>query len=167
LIGLRGDLLLLGRVNGVFGLRGEVRLFLYNRETKLFSKWRNVVLLHPDGTKIPTRLKSRPGAGKRILGVLEGVETPEAAAALHGVEICIHPDRLPQLDEDTWYHHELLGLPVRTEGGTELGAIVEIVSSGEVDLWVVQGNGEEHYIPNVREEVLLVTPGDCVIVAGD
>ena len=59
----------LGRVNGVFGVRGEVRLFLHNRETELFEGVGcNVTLVSPEGERQERLLKSRSGAGKRVLG---------------------------------------------------------------------------------------------------
>ncbi len=82
----------LGHVSGVFGVRGELRLFLHNPQTALFSEPAPVFLLLPDGSRQRRTLVIRSGAGKRILGKLEGVHSPEAAEAYIGAELLI--DRL-------------------------------------------------------------------------
>ena len=40
--------LILGKVTGVFGLKGEVRVYLHNRESSLFNKKRLVSLYFSD-----------------------------------------------------------------------------------------------------------------------
>lgn len=153
----------MGRINGVFGIRGEVRLFLFNPQSDLLKAGASVVL-RIGKERQSVRLISRPGAGKRILGRIDGVNTPEAARALMGADILYPKSALPELDEDTYYHHELLGLTVRTESGVSLGVIREIIASGNVDLWVVRGPDGETYIPAVEDEILSVQPGVEVIV---
>ncbi len=162
--GVREDELRYGRISGVFGIRGEVRLFLYNRESDLLSDSPEVTLLH-EGKRRVVRIKSRSGAGKRVLGRLDGVSTPEAARALIGAEILIPAANLPALPEDSYYHHQLLGLPVHTESGELLGTIREIHTSGNVDLWLVKSRDAEVYIPAVGEEIISVQPGVGVVVS--
>ena len=156
--------MILGRVNGVFGIRGEVRLFLYNPQSDLLVRGADVVLRTADKQRRAVRLTSRPGAGKRILGRISGVTTPEAARDLMGADILYPKSQLPQLEDDTYYHHELMGLPVRTASGEPLGHIREIITSGDVDLWVVRSPGSEAYIPAVADEIISVTPGVEVVV---
>jgi len=155
----------MGHVSGIFCVRGEVRLFLYNPESELLSGEQTVTLLLPDGARRSARLKTRPGAGKRILGKIEGVRTREEAAALHGAEILLPKSAMPPLEEDTYYHHQLLGVEVRTVSGALLGRLREIITSGSVDLWVISTPREDIYIPAVGDEVISVTPNVEIIVA--
>ena len=74
----------LGHVSGVFGVRGEVRLFLHNRESTLLNKGRNVVLVSPEGERLAVSLRSRPGAGRRSLGVTDGLSPPAGAQRVGG-----------------------------------------------------------------------------------
>ena len=55
----------LGEVVGVFGVWGEVRLFLANPASDTLHQSRTVVLVMPDGVERPVRMVVRPGAGKR------------------------------------------------------------------------------------------------------
>jgi DNA-binding response OmpR family regulator len=49
--------------------------------TPLLDKPREVQLVGPDGARRTVTLRSRPGAGRRVLGEIAGVGSPEAAAA--------------------------------------------------------------------------------------
>ena len=69
----------LGKVTGVFGLKGEVRVYLHNPESELFKKKRNVVFYYSDGHVVQNKLSCRSGAGKRIIGRIDGVSNVDQA----------------------------------------------------------------------------------------
>lgn len=156
----------LGYVSGVFGWQGELRLFLYNPASDLLFTERDVVLVSEGGARRPARLCARHGAGKRVLGRVVGVETEAAANVLVGAQILVPRASLPPPEPDTWYHHEILGLPVRTESGRELGHVAEISSAGEIDVWIVRGPDGEHYIP-ARKALLKVVDTQTGVVVAD
>lgn len=161
----RTDEVRLGYVSGVFGVRGEVRLYLYNPTSRLLWSTPEIVLVGPDGDRRTVSLAVRDGAGKRVLGRLGGVGNPESARGLIGHEMVLPKEALPAIEQDTFYHHQLLGLPVETESGETLGKLAAIHTTGEVDVWEVRGRTETHYIPAVHEEILQVQPGRRVVVA--
>lgn len=145
-----------GEIIGVFGVHGELRLFLHNRESELLNEGREVTLISPEGERRVVQLRTRSGAGGRVLGQVEGVRDPESAKALMNWEIVLRADALPQLDEDEFYHAQLLGLRVRTDAGRELGTIREIWSNGPVDVWEARGPGGQAFIPALSENILAV-----------
>ncbi len=143
----------LGRVAGVFGLRGEVRLFVYNRDSDFLAEPRDVVLVGPEGERRAARLSTRPGAGRRVLGRLDGVADPEAARALMGWEIVVDRAALPPAEEGSWYRHDLLGLEVRDPEGRALGRLAEIHDTAEVEVWVIRAGRRRLYLPLLRDTV--------------
>ena len=161
-----GEEVILGHITGVFGLKGELRVFLHNRESDLLHTPRRVMLEQEGRPRRPAMLQIRPGAGRRIIGRIDGVRTPEAAEALVGARIFFPKAELPDLEEDTYYHHQLIGLPVRTASGELLGHIHEISSTTEIDIWVVHSpDGEEIFIPATEDEIVSVTIGEGIVVA--
>lgn len=162
---LAEDEVCIGRVMAPFGLRGEVKLFLYNPASTLLSAPRDAVLWWAGGRRRRVRLSTRPGAGKRILGRVEGVSDPQGAAELVDAWVILPKSVLPELDAETWYHHELLGLAVVTDAGRSLGRIREIHESGPFDMWVVRGPEGEVWVPFREGAVLEVRPGEEAVVA--
>lgn len=167
------DRIELGSVVGVFGVRGEVRLHLHNREDSVLEAPRPVVLVSPEGTEQPALVSVRPGAGKRIIGHVDGVDTPEAAAELVGWRVEIERDALPALHDGEYYVADLVGMSVEDEDGTVLGTLADVVS-GERDVWVVDTDaGEAFFFPgpdtvrqvDAERGVVVVAPGS--VIAGE
>lgn len=163
----RGDEVSLGSVSGVFGTGGELRLYLHNRASSLLDRWREVVLVLPDGSRRPARMRARPGAGGRVIATVDGLDTPEQAGALMGAEILFLRASLPDLEPDAWYHADLLGLPVHTASGRALGQIAEIHGAGGTDVWVIRGPEGDTYIPVLKRNLVAVTPGQGVVVTDE
>lgn len=153
--GLGGDEVELGRVVGVFGVRGEVRVHLHNRESSVLLRGtHDVVLVLPDGSRARAGLQCRPGAGKRILGRLEGVGSREGAAELKNTLIVIPRDALPAVDEGEFYVADLQGLRVLVDG-VDRGRVVDVHNTPGGDLLEVKVAGELHFVhfsgPHVLE----------------
>jgi 16S rRNA processing protein RimM len=158
----------LGHIVGVFGLAGEVRLFMYNPDTVLFDgDGAAAILVDEAGVRQNTTIRTRPGAGKRILGRVSGVQNPEAARALVGVEIVLAEAALPEPESDEYYHHQLIGLPVKSASGEVLGRLTAIHPGPETDVWVVSGPDGQVMIPAVQSLVVSVDLEEGVTVVDD
>jgi 16S rRNA processing protein RimM len=96
---------------------------------------------------------------------VSGVQTPEAARALVGVEIVLAEQALPETDSGEYYHHQLIGLPVKSASGEVLGRLTAIHTGPDTDVWVVSGPDGQAMIPAVRSLVLSVDLEEGVIVA--
>jgi len=154
----------IGHVNGVFGLRGDVRLYLYNPASDFVGAEFDAWLVAPDGTRQEIRIWVRPGSGRRILGAIEGIGTPEAARALKDYELVVPTDYLEADTPGEWYHRDLLGSPVTTESGTALGTIKDIVEGPGMDTWVIRGASGEVWVHVRLEDLLEVAPPDRIVV---
>ncbi len=160
----------LGEVVGIFGTAGEVRLHLHNRTSQFFSKGREVWLVAPDGGRERVHLKTRPGAGGRVIGRVRGLRFRDEARALMGHELVVAKVELPRAPEGEYYHHQLVGLRVETGDGQVLGHLAEIHSTGPVDMWVVHtDDGDEISVPALKElvETVDVAGGRVILRAGD
>jgi ribosomal 30S subunit maturation factor RimM len=79
------DQICFGYVSGIFGVRGEARVFLYNPESKFLFSSRTVFLVDEKGKATSCRLKARTGAGKKVIARIEGIESREEARACIGL----------------------------------------------------------------------------------
>jgi 16S rRNA processing protein RimM len=152
----------------VFGFRGEVRLLLHNREGGTLGAPRRVNLLLPDGSRSTVTMSARAGAGKRVIGRVEGVTTEAAAEALVGAHVWVARAELPRPPAGEFYLHDVLGLPVVDEDGAPMGTLEDVVS-GERDVWVLAlPDGTEGFLVATPEAVRLVDPaaGRIVVARG-
>jgi 16S rRNA processing protein RimM len=160
----RSSEVVLGEIVGTFGIRGEVRVRLENPG----ERWdrRPVVLEHPRLGRREAVVSLRPGAGRRIIGRIDGVDRPEDAEALVGSAVVTTREALPALEEGSYDQRDVLGLAVRTEGGRPLGRVVAIHDRGDVHVWEVEdADGHVRWVPALASLVLGVVPGEAVTVA--
>lgn len=140
----------LGRIVAPHGVRGEVRLLL---ETDFPERLPGrTARLGESGRETRVRT-ARAHRGGLWLVALEGVDSREAAEALRGVELLVDATSLPPLPEGQWYRHELVGLQVRADDGRELGRLVDVLSTGANDVFVVRGPAGEILLPALRSVV--------------
>ncbi|MBM4367885.1 MAG: 16S rRNA processing protein RimM [Deltaproteobacteria bacterium] len=160
------ELIELGSVVGIFGVRGEVRLHLHNREDSVLDEPREVILRGPDEQERVATVSARPGAGKRIIGRVAGVGNPDEAAALVGWTVHIDRDALPPTAEGEFYVADLLGLPVEDEEGTLIGTLRDVActAGGARDVWVIDTDGGEAFVVATPENILRVDHEAGVIV---
>lgn len=154
----------LGHFVGVFGLRGELRVYLYNPSTELFDRPLTVSVVGPDGERHEARLGLRPGAGRRIIGLLEGISSIGEAERLIGHEFVVPRALLPELPSGEWYHHELIGCTVRTESGEVLGTLEAIQDAATIDTWEIVGSGGRYWVHARLADIVEVVPGSHVVV---
>jgi 16S rRNA processing protein RimM len=73
-----------------------------------------------------------------MLIAFDEYRTPEAAGELRNLWVSVTADDRPALDEDEYYHHQVLGLRVVEEDGTLLGTVTEILETGANDVYVIR-----------------------------
>lgn len=163
------DEVLLGEIVGVFGFRGEVRLMLHHREGEtLFGGEVPATLVGPGGERRDVRLSAREGAGKRVIGRIQGVDSEEGARALMGWAVVVDRGVLPEPGEGEYYVHDLLGLPVFDESGAALGTVEDVVAGDDRDVWVVKRtDGAEAFLVANPENVRAIDLDAGRIVVAD
>lgn len=141
----------LGHLSGIFGISGEVRVFLHNPATDTFDDPRLVVLIRPDGARFRATLTIRPGAGKRILGRIVGLQDRDRAAGLMGWKILVHRDDLPPPD-DGFYVHDVIGWPV-VQGERGVGTVAGIHPTDGDDILEIVAGDDVHFVPLIARWV--------------
>jgi 16S rRNA processing protein RimM len=143
-------LIVLGRITGLFGVRGWVKVFSETdpREGILaYSPW----CLGSAGTIAAVAEGRRQGKG--VIARLDGYDDREAAAELVGLTIAVQRDRLPPVGADELYWVDLEGLAVKTVTGRSLGRIDHLFSTAANDVIVVRGD-RERLIPFIWGDVV-------------
>ena len=144
--------LVIGKITGVFGVNGWVKVFsdtsprenIVNYSPWLLEKGREQRLLKVIDGRIQ---------GKGIVARLETIERCEQAESLSGWTISIARSQLPDPEKDEYYWSDLVGLAVVTTAGVSLGVVDHLLETGANDVLVVQGDSER-LIPFIQGSVL-------------
>ena len=95
----------------------------------------------------------RVGTDARPVIRLAGLETREAAEALHGRALLVALEHAPPLEPGEWWAHELEGLRV-TDGEREVGTVRRMLELPSVEvLEVERPNGTELLVPMVGDAI--------------
>jgi 16S rRNA processing protein RimM len=140
-----------GRVAGLFGVRGWIKVFSYTRPRDAIVQYRPW-LIAQDGVWREFDVIEGRAHGRGIVARLGGYADRDTAAALVGAEIAVWLRQLPTTSENEYYWAELEGLRVINVTGVELGRVSHFFETGANDVMVVRGV-REYLIPFVRATV--------------
>lgn len=137
---------LLGRIAGAHGIRGEVVIHAYTAAPEGIGAYGP--LSDAAGARTFT-VKGTRAMPKGVIARLEGVTDRNAAEALKGVELYVDRDRLPPAAEGEYYHADLIGLTAVDRDGKAIGEIVAVQNFGAGDLIEIRlaGSGRTELVP--------------------
>ena len=146
----RSDAVAVGRIVGAWGLRGHLKVEPLTDFSERFSPG-SVVYLNGRIARVTAVRKS-----KSILMVkLDLVGDRSQAESLRGEFLTVRQDDLKPLPEGSYYHFQIIGIDVWTEGGDHLGHVTEILATGSNDVYVVQDDGKtEVLVPALASVVV-------------
>jgi 16S rRNA processing protein RimM len=146
------DKILVGRIVGLYGLRGWVKVYSYTQPLDNiveYNPWR--LRLGDDWRRFHLRTGKRHG--KTVIARLQGIDDREQAGSLIGADIAISPSQLRTLPEDEFYWAQLIGLRVFNLIGEPLGVVDHVLETGANDVLVLSGTSEL-LIPFVQGEII-------------
>lgn len=145
------SLVVVGRVAGVFGVKGWLRIFSYTDPPEnilRYGPW-----LVGDGATGLYRVTDGSVHGRGIIAHLAGVDDRDAARALIGRDIRVPRARFGQAGGGQFFWSDLLGLEVVNQNGMSLGKVAGMLETGANDVLVVQGE-RRRLIPFVSGTVI-------------
>lgn len=144
----------IGVITGMHGLRGALRVRPDNPDSDTLEQVRRVFIEDTAGVIREYRLLRAERINRTAIRVtLEGLDDPDAAAALRGSTIAVALEDLPAKAPGEFYHYEAIGCEVTTTDGRRIGVIEEVIATGANDVWVVR-NGEVEVLVPVIENVV-------------
>ena len=143
--------ILVGRIHGAFGVRGEVKLESLTEPQGNLLRYQPWILRDAAGREREiSGAKGRPG-GRGLIGTLPGIEDRDAADALRGAELYVVRGALPPPKDGEFYWIDLEGLRVSNLEGVDFGTVAHVFSNGANDVLVTRGD-RERMIPWVRPD---------------
>jgi len=156
------DWLQIGKVVGVFGVKGAVKVFSLTdppENALAYRPWRLV-----NGLQTREIPKPKGGwRGKHLVVEIDGVTTPEQAHGLIGWQIEV-PRTALELDEDEFLLSDLPGWRVVDETGYDYGVVTAWFETPAHWQIVVLGQAGEQVIPWLDEVVLHADPDQRQLV---
>ncbi len=147
------SLLELGKITGVFGVKGWVKVFSNTdpREGIVqYSPW----LIYQQGEWKEIKVLDGKRQAKTVIARLDGIDDRDQAMLLAGAKIAIRPEQLAALKPDEYYWRDLIGCHVVNTEGIDFGVVDSMMETGVNDVLVVKGD---------RERLIPFTQGHTVL----
>lgn len=149
-----------GIVVNTHALRGEVRVLSRTDFPDVRFKAGSKLFLRAPGQTPIREVVVKTGRQHRNVWILgfQGIGSINDVENWKGMELCIHESNLQTLPQGTYYVYQLTGLRVVADDGRDVGELVEVLSPGANDVYVVRGGlqGRDVLIPAIPDCVLHV-----------
>ncbi|MDN5782182.1 MAG: ribosome maturation factor RimM [Luteimonas sp.] len=158
--------ILLGRVHGAFGVRGEIKLESFTDPANAILRYQPWILRDAQG-----RERELVGAlgrltAKGIVATFPDVTDRDAAEALRGSEVWVARAALPPPKPGEYYWVDLEGLRVVNREGVDFGRVSHLFSTGANDVLVAEGD-RERMIPFLQPDYIVAIDFDAGLVTVD
>ncbi len=145
------DLLKVGIITATHGLRGEVKVFPTTDDPARFKKLKQVIL-DTGKEKIQLEISEVRFFKNMVLLRFKGMDDINDVQKYRQKALYVRREDAVELAENEYFIADLIGLSVWTDEGGELGTLVNVLSTGANDVYVVRtGSGEELLLPAIRE----------------
>ena len=143
----------LGYVQKTHGLQGEVLLVLDVADPEEYAEM-DSLFLEVKNQLIPYSIQKIDVRRNTAIVKFEETDTFEKAKSLVGCKLFLPLDNLPELDEDDFYYHDVMGYAVLDTHLGRLGIVSNFYELPRQDLLAMQYQGKEVLIP-VNDDIVI------------
>ncbi|MBQ8297154.1 MAG: 16S rRNA processing protein RimM [Ruminococcus sp.] len=140
-----------GKIVSTHGIKGEVKIMPYCDSPELLCEFDRLFLgkAHSEINIERSRVQKN-----MVIAKLEGFNTPEEAEKLRNKLLYMHRDDL-ELDENTYFIQDLIGLEVRdADSDVVYGTIDDVIETGANDVYSIKGGSRSYLIPAIADVVV-------------
>ena len=150
------DHVLIGEIVGVHGIKGTNKIRSYAQSLSLFKPGGAIVVRQRGGQEQYLEIRwVKPHTGTALIS-FKGIDERRRAQALVGAELFVPKNQLPELEPDSYFWFDLIGMAVFTTTDEYLGRLESIIETGSNDVYVVQDGKKEVLIPALESVVIAV-----------
>ena len=147
------NLVVLGRVSGLFGVKGWLKIHSHTSRRESIFRYPNWQIQR-DGQWQPVDVAEGRPHGKTLIARFAGIGDRDAAASLVGADIAVDRNELPETGEGEYYWSDLEGLRVERQDGQPVGTVAYLLETGANDVLVVSDGESETLVPFVTGQVI-------------
>lgn len=149
------EYLLIGEITKPQGVQGELKLRPITCDPWRFENM-NYAFVQEGENYRKVEIKVRKVNADAVFLRMEGVLTRNDAETMRGVKLYIDRAHAVELDEDSTFICDLMGLKGVLSDGSEIGKIIDVMQPGGNDVYVFKGKGGEVLVPALKSVVLKV-----------
>lgn len=129
----------IARIVNTFGIKGQVKVIAdTDFPQERFKVGNKLWIMQQDTPVLQVTVKNAQLHKGTYLLSFDEFHSINDVEKFKSYWLAIDEDQQHDLEEDAYYHHQIIGLKIVTTQGITLGKVKEILSLGSNDVWVVQ-----------------------------
>ena len=132
----------LGIITKPFGIKGEIVIMPFSKEpihlVNAKKVWIDENIYNVDNSRNNL---------KKLIVKFKNINTKEEAEKLRGKKVFLETNSLEKLEDNKYYHFQIIGCMVIDKNIGEIGEITQIIETGSNDVYVATTNNSEYLIP--------------------
>lgn len=141
------DYLIIGKIGGAHGVRGEVRIIPLTDDVRRFSSLKECLILDDkEHLKATKEVEKARFDDTRTLVKFKGIDDRDEVGKLTGFFLAVSREDAVKLPEGRYFIADLIGLSVVDSERGELGKIKDIMNSGASDIIIVKRKGKNELL---------------------
>lgn len=149
------EYLLIGEITKPQGVQGELKLRPITCDPWRFEDMDYAFIKEGESYK-KVGIKVRKVNADAVYLRMEGIQTRNDAEEVRGTMLYIDREHAVELDEDTTFICDLMGLKGVLTDGSEIGKIIDVMQPGGNDVYVFKGKKGEVLVPALKSVVVRV-----------
>lgn len=147
----------LGQIVNTHGLRGSVKVNVFSENLENIKKYKNIYLKNKDNEYIEYRVLDIKFTNNQAIVTFEEITNKDEANSYRNRYLYIKREDLEELDDDTYYLIDLIGLNAYETINKEeklLGELIEVNQNAPTDIYVIKKTDNKNLmIPAVKEYI--------------
>lgn len=145
------DLLAVGKIVKVFGIRGELVVQSMTDNPERFRQLRSVLMGTEPGSVREVQIQEAAVSNRGVRVRIAGIADRTAAERVVGNLLFVDREHRVRIPRGRFFVHELIGLTVLDEDGHSRGVVKDVLKLPAHDVYVVQHESREYMIPAVKQ----------------
>ncbi len=158
------DYVAVGIVERARGLRGQVKVKPLTDEPARFERLREVRVELVSGEARHLHIRAVTILGDSVYLRFDEIDNKDEADGLAGAYINIRYDEILPVENNTFYHFEVIGFEVVTSKGEYVGTVQKVMDLPANDVLMILGKGREYLVPVIKDVIKKVDRNNAQIV---
>ena len=148
------EVLQVGVITTVHGVRGEVKVFPTTDDVNRFKKLKEVIL-DTGREKITLEIEGVKFFKQMVILKFKGIDTLDDVAKYRQAGLYVTRSNAMKLDRDEYFIADLIGVEVYDESDQLIGVLEDVIATGANDVYTIRmTDGRELLLPAIKQCVL-------------
>ena len=150
------DLLQVGIITSIHGVRGEVKVYPTTDDPRRFRRLKEVVL-DTGKEKMNLEIEGVKFFKQFVILKFKGLDNINDIEKYRQKSLYVTRKNAVRLQRDEYFIADLIGLKVQDEDGKELGTVKDVIETGANDVYEVEmADGKSLLLPAIKQCILNV-----------